>query len=77
MPSENIFVVIDNEWINNEGDNLGKDLHSPTSNKKKKKKKKNGTEEIHSCNDDSTHYKKVKIPNSIKNIVKQAHLWGW
>ena len=39
MPSENIFVVIDNEWINNEGDNLGKDLHSPTSNKKKNKKK--------------------------------------
>ena len=37
MPSENIFVVIDNEWINNEGDNLGKDLHSTTSNKKKKK----------------------------------------
>ena len=40
MPSENIFVVIDNEWINNEGDNLGKDLHSPKSNKKKKKKQK-------------------------------------
>ena len=74
-----MFVVIDNEWINNEGDNLGKDLHSPTSNKKtkkkkKKKKKKNGTEERHSSNDDSTHYKKVKIPNSIKNIVQQAHV---